>query len=164
MDDLIQWQSVDFIYTPVNVSKARTKGLEINTSLQLIDNILDIVGNYTYLDAKNKSDGEYNNKFLVYRSRHNLNITLNFRWNYFSFAYDYRNVSRQFSDEENLSEFEIKPYNISDFTLRFQPKFDNWQPILSFQVRNVFDENYQIIRSYPLPGREFRVNLGVSYN
>jgi outer membrane cobalamin receptor len=164
MDDLIQWQSVDFIYTPVNVSKARTKGLEINTSLQLIDNILDIVGNYTYLDAKNKSDGEYNNKFLVYRSRHNLNITLNFRWNYFSFAYDYRNVSRQFSDEENSSEFEIKPYNISDFTLRFQPKFDNWQPTLSFQVRNVFDENYQIIRSYPLPGREFRVNLGVAYN
>jgi len=164
MEDLIQWQSIDFIYMPVNVNKAKTKGLEINGSLQLIDNILNFVGNYTYLDAKNKSDGEYNNKFLAYRSRHNLNLTLNIRWNYFSFAYDYRYVSRQFGDEANSSEFEIKPYNISDFTFRYQPKFDNWQPILTFQVRNVFDENYQIIRSYPLPGREFRVKLGVAYN
>lgn len=164
MEDLIQWQSVDFIYMPVNVNKAKTTGVEINTSLQLITNILDIVGNYTYLDAKNKSDGEYCNKFLVYRSRHNLNLSLNFNWNSFSFAYDYRYVSKQFGDEANSSEFEIDPYNISDFTLRYMHKFDNWQPILTFQIKNIFDENYQIIRSYPLPGREFRVIFGVAYN
>ena len=164
MDDLIQWQSVGLIYMPVNVNKAQTKGVELSSSFQLIDDLLEIIGNYTYMEAKNKSAGEYNDKFLVYRSRHNFNLTLNWHWNNFAFVYDYRSVGKQFSDEANSSDLELKPYDVSDLTLRFYQQFDKFQPTLTFQVRNVFNENYQIIRSYPLPGREFRVNLSVAYH
>ena len=76
----------------------------------------------------------------------------------------YRFVSKQFSDEANSSENEIKPYDVSDLSLRFKQKFDKWQPTLMFQFQNIFNENYQIIRSYPIPGREFRVSLKVAYN
>jgi outer membrane cobalamin receptor len=116
------------------------------------------------MDARNTSAGEYHNKFLVYRSRHNLNLTLNLKWNYLSFAFDYRSFSRQFSDEANSSDFEIKPYSISNLTFRFNQQYNKWQPTFTFQIRNIFDENYQIIRMYPLPGREFRISLEMVYH
>lgn len=165
MNDLIQWQTDSLFFSmPVNISKARNRGLEINSSIQLVENMLELIGNYTYLDARNKSDGEYNNKFLVYRSPHNFNLTINWQWKYLSFAYDFRYVSRRFSDVENSSKFELKSYNISDLTLCFNQRYDKLQPTLTFQIRNIFNESYQIIRSYPLPGREFRISLGVVYN
>jgi len=165
MNDLIQWQTDSLFYsTIVNVSKVRNMGLEINSSIQLVENMVELRGNYTYLDARNKSNGKNFNNLLMYRSRHNLNLTLNWQWKYLSFAYDFRHVSRRFSDEENRADFELNSYNVSDLTFRFTQQFNKWQPTLTFQVRNIFDENYQIIRSYPLPGREFRVSLGVAYN
>jgi outer membrane cobalamin receptor len=164
MNDLIQWQTDSLFFSmPVNISKARNRGIEVNSSIELVENMLEIIGNYTYLDARNLSDGEYNNKFLVYRSRHNLNLTFNWQWKYLSFVYDYRYVSRRYSDEANSNEFELKSYDVSDLTLRFKKRYGMWQPTLSFQIRNVFNENYQIIRSYPLPGREIRISLEVAY-
>jgi outer membrane receptor for ferrienterochelin and colicins len=163
MEDLIQWQSVNLIYMPINVNEARIKGLEINSSISIIENILGISGNYTYMDARNNSDGDYQNNFLVYRSRHNFNLSLNLQWKYLSFVYDYRFVGRRFSDEANSPESELKSYAISDLSLRFNQTFNKWQPTLTFQIRNIFNESYQIIRSYPLPGREIRISLGVAY-
>ncbi len=61
---------------------------------------------------------------------------------------------------ENSSKFELKSYNVTDLTLCFNQIYDKLQPTLTFQIRNIFNESYQIIRSYPLPGREFRISLG----
>ncbi|MCK4755012.1 MAG: TonB-dependent receptor, partial [Calditrichia bacterium] len=164
MKDLIQWQSINLIYMPVNVNKTRNKGLEINSSIQLIDNMLDLTGNYTYLDARNKSDDELNGKYLVYRAPHSFNLTLNWQWRFLSLNYDYRYIGKRYSDQNNTPEFELDPYEVSDLTFVFTKKYSKWQPVLSFQIKNIFDKRYEIIRLYPLPGREFRINLGVTYN
>ena len=164
MEDLIQWQSVNQVFMPVNVNKSRVKGLELTSSIRFFENFFEIIGNYTYLDAKNNSEGAYRNKFLVYRSRHNLKLTLNWKWDILSCAYDYRYASRQYGDEANSADFEIKPYDLSDLTLSFKQKFNKWQPTFTFQIRNIFDKNYQIIHSYPLPGREYRISLAMAYN
>jgi outer membrane receptor for ferrienterochelin and colicins len=165
LNDLIQWQTDSLFFSmPVNVSKATNKGVEIKASIDVIKDMVELIGNYTYLDSRNKSTGENYNNFLVYRSPHNFNLTLNWRWKFLSFVYDLTYASKRFSDEQNLSKYELKSYNVSDITFHFTKQFDEWRPTFTFQIRNIFNTNYQIIRSYPLSGREFRISLEITYH
>jgi outer membrane cobalamin receptor len=161
MKDLIQWQTIDGFSRPANVNKSRNMGIELGSSIQFIENLVNLSGNYTYLDARNKSENEKNNHYLTYRPRHSLNLTFNLNWKFFSFNYDFRHVGRRFTDEENTHE--LAPYDISDITFRFNPYFSDLHPSLSFQVKNIFDVNYEILRYQPLPGREYRIRLEIGY-
>ena len=91
-------------------------------------------------------------------------IYANYYWKFLSFLYDFRYVGKRYSDEANSPELELESYNISDITLRYKQAFDQWQPVITFQIRNLFNESYQIVGSYPIPGREFRLSVGLAYH
>jgi outer membrane receptor for ferrienterochelin and colicins len=165
MKDLIQWQTdSQFFSMPVNVDKARNRGVEIKSSLQIIQDLVNINANYTYLDARNQSDNDLYNKFLVYRPRHSFNSTLNLIWQSLFVGLDYRYVGSRYTDGENNPEFELNPYDLLDFTIRFKPIYTKLQPTLVFQIKNIFNEQNDIIKNYPVPGREFRLSLELTYN
>ncbi len=165
MKDLIQWQTdSQFFSMPVNVDKARNRGVEIKSSLQILQDLVNINTNYTYLDARNQSDSGLYNKFLVYRSRHSFNSTLKLIWKSLIVGLDYRYVGSRYTDEENNPKFELNPYDLLDFTIRFKPIYSKLQPTLVFQIKNIFNEQNDIIKNYPVPGREFRLSLEITYN
>jgi outer membrane receptor protein involved in Fe transport len=161
--DLIQWQSIDFVYMPVNIAKSANSGIENKSSIKPVRDVVTILFNYTYLDARDRSDNEdTKNKYLVYRPRSSFNLSINFQRDFLTIEYDYRYVGKRFTDTIN-AEY-LDPYHVSDITLSLSRKFSSWQPILSLQVKNVFDQSYEVIKYQPMPGRELRVNLGISYN
>ena len=163
VEDLIQWQSIDFIYMPVNIAKSNNRGIEIKSSIKPVQDVVTLLFNYTYLDARDKSDiGDTKDKYLVYRPRNSFNLAINFHRDFFTIGYDYRYVGKRFTD--TINEEYLDPYRVSDITLSLSRKFNSWQPILSLQVKNVFDQSYEVIKYQPMPGRELRVNLGISYN
>ncbi len=165
MKDLILWQSVGQIWMPLNVDKARNQGLEINLSLNPLMEVLIFSGNYTYLDAKNLSDDRNAyDKQLVYRPKHTANATIGLSWPVFTIQYRYHFVGRRHTKAANIYKLSLDPYRVSDIVISYHSGYEIWGWKISFQVKNFLDEQYEIIKYQPNPGREYRVNLHLSIN
>ena len=163
LNDLIQWQSVGQIWMPMNVDKARNQGLEASLTLEPIRGWLSLNLNYTFLDARNLSaDSTLYNKYLVYRPEHSLNFSVSSTWKMFTLKYDYQYIGGRYADPVNAEYLES--YCTSDIVLSVNHILGKWKPQLSFQVKNIFDESYEIIRYQPIPGREYRLTVGITFN
>lgn len=163
MKDLILWQSVNQIWMPLNVDKAQNNGVELNVSLEPFWNMLSLTTNYTFLDARNLSDEmTVHNKTLVYRPKHTFNFSLNFNWEDINLGYDLSYVGRRYVTPANT--VYLDPYNVSDIQMVYQRQFGKLRSIFSFQVRNIFDQKYEIIQYQPIPGREYRASINITFN
>ncbi len=162
MRDLIIWQSTPpDKWTPENVYEAKLSGWETSLSFYLVEDIFSINCNYTYLEALNLSpDVNRHGKMLVYRPRNTVKASAKFHWDIYTLIYRYSYVSRSYVNPANT--VYLNPYDVSDLTISIMPEFDGMDFTISFQVKNIVDHRFQIVEHQPIPGREFRVTLGVS--
>lgn len=74
---------------------------------------------------------------------------------------NYRNVGKRFVNEANKAE--MPPYWVWDMNLSCTRFFRPLEVICKFSVFNLMNEKYEIIRDYPLPPREWRLGLTLTY-
>jgi vitamin B12 transporter len=156
MKNLILWQTPGTKWLPLNIDKTRTDGMELNFNLQPVKNLLSLTANYTYLDARNAET----DLTLVYRPRHTLNVGVNISWNSYSLEYQYQYVSQRFANPSHT--LFLESYQTSDLIYTAHYVFHDWEPKVSLQIINIFNQSYEIIRYQPMPGREYRLTIGVA--
>jgi outer membrane cobalamin receptor len=135
-----------------NIGKVISKGIELNTAIHLLKNNLSLNFNYTLQSTIDKTENSlfYNNQ-IAYIPEETANVYFNYKLSnlnigsgiqYSSFRYALRDNSYQSIMPDN--------YTIS---LTFKYLFDlgkqNLQAI--FEVHNVSDNNFEIIKNYPMP-------------
>jgi len=160
MNRLILWQEEKGFWTPQNVNKSRIQGLENSIQIEPVRDFLDITANYTFLDARNLSDeiNEYN-KILIYRPKHTVNIGVNFKYKILNAGYQFNYTSRRYTNPTNVWANSLDPYFVSDLSISFKPTFSSVKMNFSFQIKNIFNEDYRIIKNMPIPGREYRFSV-----
>ncbi len=162
MTNLIIWQQVDK-WMPLNVDKNRNRGIESSFKISPIKDYLDISANYMYLDARNLSDSPTSyNKILVYRPKHTLNTSLTLNLKHIRLNYQYSYVSRRFADASNTWGNSIDPYAVSDITMNYNTKIIMNKIRFSFKIKNIFDNEYRVLKNMPVPCREYRFSMEVS--
>jgi outer membrane cobalamin receptor len=163
LTDLIVWQQggVGGKWAPENVSKALIQGVEGFLNLKLIPEHVDLVVNYTYLDARNDDEDDRNTyrKYLVYRPKNTLNINLSGSWLGFTGSLSWQYVGYRYVVPANT--VWLDPYQIADLTLGWQHELKGCDLDITFQIKNMFDELYEFVQYQPIPGREFRLNVGI---
>ena len=163
LTDLILWQQggANGKWTPQNVSKALNQGVETSLSLELIPQVLKLSMNYTHLLAKNddKDDRNSYQKFLVYRPEHTANINLEASWSQFTAGYSWQYVGYRYVLPANT--VWLDPFHVSDITLGWHSALGGMDLDVTLQVKNIFDELYEFVQYQPIPGREFRLNIGI---
>ncbi|MDO9549203.1 MAG: TonB-dependent receptor [Candidatus Marinimicrobia bacterium] len=162
MTNLIIWQQIEK-WMPLNVDKSRNRGIENSLKISPIKGLLDISANYMYLDARNLSGSNTTyNKILVYRPKHTVNFsaTMNLKAVHLNYQYSY--ISRRFADASNTWGNSLEPYSVSDITVNYDTKIMKTQMNYSFQVKNIFDHEYKVIKNMPVPGREYRFSVKIS--
>ncbi|MBC8401169.1 MAG: TonB-dependent receptor [Candidatus Marinimicrobia bacterium] len=166
LTDLIVWRQGGSggKWAPENVSKAVIRGVEGSLSLKLVPKLLDLAVNYTYLDARNndKNDRNYYQKYLVYRPKHTLNINLSGSWRGFTGNLSGQHVGYRYVSPANT--IWLDPYQVADLTLGWQHDLQGWDLDVSLQVKNMFNKLYEFVHHQPIPGREFRLNVGIGCN
>jgi len=162
MRDLIIWQETYGLWTPENVQKSKIQGVENNLVLNLLRKLVSISGNYTYLRAINQSDERVlKGKVLIYRPRHSVHLSAMIHMGMLTAQYQYNYTSLRFVKPANT--VWLDPYSYSDLVLAVKPRVGPLGVNLSLQIKNVFDEEYQTVQHHPVPGREFRLNLGLNF-
>lgn len=156
--DLIQWQpGAAGIWRPHNVSGASISGIETEVRASLaIPGFAEpawVQANYTFLRPRDAgNDPNTGGRDLVYRPRHRANLELRVPRGRFTAETAWRYTGPVFTTRANTKT--LPGYLVGDAALLWQATGST-----AFELRslNVTNAEYQDIRDYPVPGRQWRL-------
>lgn len=155
--------SIIGLQIPRNISKVRSLGFDLSAVVSIPETGLTLSSTYSWLEATNISpfgsaDGS-NGKQLVYTPKVRINSSL--QWNHRSikviFDHRFTGVSYFTSDNDPLNF--LGAHNVFDFHFSWRVAVLKSENTIAISVFNLFNENYKIIQSYPMPLRSVVVSL-----
>lgn len=148
INDMIGWApGSDGVWRPSNVDTAKLEGGEAELKKSFTPLFSGFI-NYTYLKAVDTAT----NKELIYKPNNKANLGFRFDEDRLKAYVTLKYIDKQFTDSANT---DILPsYTIVDAGMERAP--------LTLKINNLFNENYQESKDYPMPGRTF--TLGAVYN
>lgn len=143
--DLIQWvETSPFVWQPVNVSRAKVRGVETGATCRLSE-VFIFRAAYTNLDTEDRSDGER----LSLRPKDKVTLGASYTGGRLSLHADYRYVGKR--NDPGVGR-DLAPYNLVNLSGDFRlAKHIN----LFARVENLLDEDYEEVGGYGTPGETF---------
>jgi len=152
--DLIVWQGPPptFFFSPANIGKARTKGLEVSANLAYGPTYLN--ANWTYLSAKDSNTGD----LLARRAKDSGNVTVGATLAGLNLEVVWHVVGPRFSSAGNVKPME--GYQKTDIRASYAI---NTQWKVTARVDNAGDKIYEEISGYSVLGRAWYTGLSASF-
>lgn len=162
--DLIQWaeDQTSGKWTPKNVSAAQITGLEFSLSYRGLFRILNTEISYSRINSENHSGvAGIDGKKLPYRPRHNGSFVSSLNLGKTLLKFTARYVGERFVDESNLDKLDSHLLIDTDTDFGFRPEVAGFRFDFVVSFKNIFDKEYQVVQDYPMPGRLWRVKVGM---
>jgi outer membrane cobalamin receptor len=165
--DLIQWvpKAGEAYWHAINTSKVQTLGVESNMDLMIRLQSFDInfksIYTYTHSLKKDEPDEALNNTFLRYTPRHSIKNFLHVKYSKYFLGSDAQYTGKRYTSEDNTSE--LPGYFTTNMFVGRDIQFKNIKGNIQFSVKNIFDNQYQVIANYPMPGRAYYIKLNVKF-
>lgn len=162
-----------FVWSMVNLGKVDTKGVDVTGSFSIRPRegyALNVSGNYTYqraLDVTNPDPATTEGKTYRHQIAYTPRIAgsgqavLETPWVELSYAMLFS--GKRYMLGQNIAANRLPGY--TDHSLSARRKF-RWRKVsasLAVEVLNLADKNYEIVKNFPMPGRSFRVTVGINY-
>jgi outer membrane cobalamin receptor len=157
-----------FIWSVRNFGRTETRGLDLNLKMQTSSQSgfsAELSAAYTYQEVSDKTD-ETNpayNQQPAYTPRHSATayLLLETPWADVNYTFVYCG-KRNYMDIDR-PEYRMKPYADQGLNLRKTVRWQGCSVVFTAECLNLFDAQYEVVRSYPMPGRSFRFGVGVTY-
>ncbi len=139
------------------VGARHTSPLHINLSL-----------NYTHQRAQDFSDpsdndpeaGTYGGQ-IAYIPRNNGSFTTSMNYKTWELNYSFIYVGERYHNSSNIRENYEQPWYTSDVAIGKILKFKTWNFKISAEINNIFNQQYDVVMNYPMPGTNFRIIMKV---
>ncbi len=158
--DFIQWVPVTTsIWSPQNVSKVWSRGLEIASSTDFA--YAGFKGyfkfGYNYTPSTYKGENEPGDKQLIYTPLHKVSEVFDMsRGKYYAlFTYSY--TGKRYVKSDNSRS--LPSFSILDVFTGYTFDLQRFDVRTQFEVHNLFNTEYQSVLYYPEPGRTYAINL-----
>ena len=156
-----------FQWTMLNIGEVEIHGIDISTRFYLKEiNKINISGmvSYTYqqaLDVSNKNSNIYKTQ-LPYVPKHSGSAHLNAEIKRFSFSYNILFSGDRYRLGEPVIDNRVAGFGIQDFSMSFYSFFKGHKYVITSMLNNISNNNYEVIKYYPMPGFNYRLCLTVS--
>jgi outer membrane cobalamin receptor len=156
-----------FVWTCVNVGKVHVLGLDVTAKVvqHIGRHTLTLAGNYSLQRARNRSNEEspYYNNQIAYIPIHTGAASLAWENPWVNFSINAHVVGERWASNEHLDGTNIEQYE--ELGLTAWRKFHIGRPVaeIRFDVKNLLDKQYEIVRSYPMPGRSWQLSLNFKF-
>ena len=153
-----------FIWTCVNVGKVGVLGGELtaNTNWRLnADNSLQISGSYCYQQAENKtnSSSPFYGYQIAYIPKHTGSLAIGWENPWVNLSLHGSGISSRWANNQHYEGTEIDGYWDTGLTVWRTFSWKGQSLEARFDLKNLFDQQYEIVRLYPMPGRSWQVSL-----
>lgn len=167
---LIEWIPMEgaSFWHPVNTSRVRTRGLEatLNHTFQWnrIDLELQTLYNYTQAMNLNPNQPDVYGNQLRYTPFHSIKNNLTVSVKPYTLGSALRYTGERYSTIDNAPSGMLDDYLLVDLYLGRKIYLEKIHGYLKLSVKNLLDKQYEVIASYPMPGRAYYINLNIKLN
>lgn len=158
-----------FMASSTNLGKVRIKGVDLKlaTNISLGDKMnVDINGSYSYMEALDMTDPgnskTYKNQ-IQYTPKHSGAITIGFNNPWVNFSYSIVAANKRYFNIQNIKDNRINGYSDHSISLYKKLRIKGYDCYLQGNLLNIWNENYDIIAYYPMPGRSFKITGGFKF-
>jgi vitamin B12 transporter len=161
--DLIEWQpGYHGVWQPVNLAGARITGHEDFVRIMMFNDRLRLDYQNTITVAENRKPGHNSfNKYLTYRPHYITRLGASLHIWKLKGSYSVRLVDIRYNREANTKWYDA--YRVDDMSLGFDTRISRFRFETTYGVRNLHGEHYILIGHYPMPGREWGIDVSLSY-
>ncbi|MCQ2130335.1 MAG: TonB-dependent receptor [Bacteroidales bacterium] len=160
-----------FIWSMRNVGKVLMLGSDLSFSYRggFSDRLtIQASGNYSYQYAVDVTDPAAKNyrHQIAYTPRHCGSGSLVFETPWINMGYTMQAVGERYTLAQNTPAYRTEPYVDHSLSLNHTFSFGErhrWSLHTSAEALNISNVNYEVIKYYPMPGRQYRITLKISY-
>lgn len=152
-----------FRWTMLNLGKVEILGFEFATesSYKISDIDLGIRLNYTYQKARDftdRNDAYYGDQ-IPYIPLHSGSVITRASYHEWDLNYSFIYTGERYNAQENIPSNYEQPWYTHDVSIHknFNSKGMMWR--IGLEINNIFDQDYEVILNYPMPGRNFKITL-----
>jgi iron complex outermembrane receptor protein len=166
VDNWIIWLPRGNFWSPENIREVHNKGLEytFDAGYQLGSWALEVQGNYNWVRATNQTNISENDgsagKQLPYTPIHNFQSLIGISRGLIQSYVNYNFTGSRFVGTDNIAQ--LPAYMLWDWGLRMgELQLGALRGRIGFQVNNVFNTSYQVMRLRAMPGRNYQLNIQI---
>jgi outer membrane cobalamin receptor len=145
-----------------------SRGIETLSTLSYSPNktvfSVSLLTNYvvsTNQKIKSQNDASFD-KQLLYVPMYSGNIKFSVTNNLFSFSFTNQYTGYRYTSTDN-TEF-LLPFYLASGRASYNLKLKNIFISLFFSIENIFNTNYMLVQSYPMPMRNYNTGIIFKYN
>lgn len=151
-----------FRWTMLNLGEVEILGTDINLQADLLFGNVKIrpLLSYTFQRARDFSDREesYFGHQIPYTPWHSGSFSLMSDYKDWNFNYSFIYVGERYDVNQNNIQYNyIQPWYTHDLSVQRKIKWKEHQFKASFEVNNIFNQYYDVVLNYPMPGRTFKL-------
>jgi vitamin B12 transporter len=153
------------LQVPRNAGEILSKGAEIIFGKSFFNETINLNAAYNLTDVKNKtklsgSDNSYN-KQLVYTPVHRINFNGRISYDDFTFSFYTNFTGERFYTSDNNPAYSLPEFFIADASASYNLQLFQKKHLITFSVYNLFNEEYLLIQSYPMPLRSYLLSINM---
>ena len=157
-----------FVWNCVNLGKVDVYGVDVDVRAAwqaADDHRLSLAANYSFQRAMNMTDSEspHYKKQVAYLPQHTAGGSVSYENPWVNVTLHALGMSSRWANNEHYDGTRIDGY--SEFGLCLWREFRWGNNVLTgrFDLKNLFDEQYEIVRNYPMPGRSFQLTVNYKF-
>jgi vitamin B12 transporter len=168
VDNWIQWVIRDSL-TPVEFKKVIAKGIEAKLNYRFTMGLIRLRGilNYGYnrsiLVNTYDSNPLFEGNQLMYVPLHTVRAGFTAEFKGFELGTTEIISGSRETVETADQTLRLPAYILVDVFMGFHKDFLNMNMGMLFRINNLFDRQYEVIRSYPMPGRTFQLTITLGF-
>lgn len=152
-----------FRWTMLNLGEVETSGLEttVKNSGNLSEDLnYTAILTYTFQESLDETAGS--NSFgqqIPYIPKHSSSLSVMASYKTLDFNYSFIYTGERYSQKANIPSNYLQPWYTHDISSSYVFNFLGNPLKLGLEINNFLDQQYAVIRNFPMPGRSFRANL-----
>jgi vitamin B12 transporter len=155
------------IFSFSNLGKVDIKGIDagIKTQTKQYNGWSgSLNANYTYQLARDVSNIQSSTYLeqIPYTPKHTLAVNASVNYNQLGVYFNHILSSSRYYTGNNVPEYYVPGYAISDASAVYRFINGKTPVTASAEINNLFNKNYSIIRSFPMPGRSYRLSIQIT--
>lgn len=157
--------SNQFRWTMINLGHVEIRGLDaaIRGEWGFGKVELSTLFNYTYQKAQDFTDptSEWYGGQIPYIPWHGGSIILNGSYQTWSCNYSFIYTGERYEAVANIPENYAQPWYTHDFSLSKTFQWGKTGICVTAEINNIFNQQYEVVQCYPMPGTSFKIKLNV---
>lgn len=153
-----------FYWQMMNAGKVRQLGLDVSANIEKRwgnDWSISATGSYSLMKATDISDptAVYYRNQIAYTPRHSGSASILLHTPWLDFSYNALFMGERYTLSYNIPDNRMKPFTDHSITLSREFNINKQQLRVQFDVRNLGNKNYEVVRFYPMPGTNWRLSV-----